>query len=104
MPRKKSDHIHKYKRINFSKSKEKGKEYWIYKCVKPGCTHYIPVELSEGLVCECNKCDNIMVITKAVLNGGYRRTPLAKPHCPDCLRTRQTPQIDAIAAFLEEKK
>lgn len=100
MSKKKSDHLHKYKRINLAKD---GKKYWVYKCVKPACTHYVPVELSEGQICECNKCDKVMVISKATLNTGYRRSPLVRPHCPDCTRIKDAPQIDAIAAFLESK-
>lgn len=102
MSKKKADHLHKYKRVNLSKTQ--GERYWIYKCVKPGCPHYIPVTLSEGQICECNKCDQIMIISKATLTGGYRRSPLVKPHCPDCSKTAQSPQVNAIALFLEEKK
>lgn len=100
MARKKSDHIHKYKRINLSI--KKNEKYWVYKCIKPMCSHYIPVALSEGQVCECNKCDKIMIITKVTLNSGYRRSPLVKPHCPDCSKIK-TEQVDAISAFLDDQ-
>lgn len=98
--KKKPDHLHRYKRINLSK---KGIDpYWVYKCVKPGCSHYIPTALSEGQICECNKCYEPMVITKVVLKG-YKNNPLVRPHCPECSKTKAFKQVDIITAFLDSK-
>lgn len=77
------NHTHKYKRKNIGKYiYEKGKavkrkKYLVYACSVTGCTHYIPVYLSEGKISICNKCDEAFVMTKKTMK-------LASPHCEDC--------------------
>lgn len=99
----KQDHIHRYRKVNLAR---KGNEpYLVYKCTKPICSHYTPLELAEGKMCECNKCGEPMIITKAVLthSAGY---PMAKPHCPNCIQRRKetTENVEAISEFLEGSK
>lgn len=94
----KTDHIHRYKKVNIA-SKEK--PYEVYKCQKPLCTHYIPVKLAEGKMCECNICNGMMLITKAVLthSGGK---PMTKPRCLDCIKRKKSDDVAAITDFLNK--
>ena len=97
----KPNHIHKYKKVNLATSP--GKAYWIYKCQLPLCSHYVPIHLSEGKACECNRCGDVMLISKAVLthSGGK---PMLLPHCPNCIKRKKSADVDAIADFLEKVK
>jgi hypothetical protein len=97
-----ADHLHRYKKVNLGQN---GKDYFVYKCMKPVCSHYLPLNLAEGKMCECNRCGEPMIISKATLNGSSNR-PMTKPHCVGCIKRRKvnTEEVDAIAAFLEENK
>lgn len=97
-----ANHLHRYKKVNLSRD---GQPYIVYKCTKPTCTHYVPIELAEGKLCECNKCGEPMLITKATLHGSSNR-PLAKPHCSNCVTRKKEKEQDvaAIAEFLERAK
>lgn len=83
-------HIHKYKKVDLGAN---GKEYVVYRCMKPVCNSYIPVVLSEGKLCECNRCGNPMLITKATLihSGGK---PMTRPHCNDCIKRKKVKEED----------
>ena len=76
----KSNHIHKYKKIKLGKDRS----YLVYKCIKPGCSHYIPLVQALNAICECSKCGNLMVIGKAQLYGSGGRA-MTNPHCVDCI-------------------
>ena len=91
------NHLHRYKRVNLSR--KFGDEFWVYKCTKPLCSHYIRVELSEGKMCECNICSEPMIMTRIAMT-------LAKPHCVNCTKRKSTSneEIDAIAEFLKGKE
>ncbi len=66
-------HLHKYKRMTM------GAKYKVLKCIVPGCPHYVPLNnMAIGRICECNRCEKPMTLTKASLR-------LAKPHCEDCV-------------------
>jgi formylmethanofuran dehydrogenase subunit E len=95
-----ANHLHKYKKVNLTRDKTK-EPYIVYKCLKPTCTHYMPIELAEGNLCECNRCGEPMIITRAVLvhSGGK---PMAKPHCPNCIKRRKSQDVETIAAFLNK--
>jgi hypothetical protein len=99
MSKNSANHLHRYKKVNLSRDKDK--KYLVYKCVKPLCSHYLPIHLAEGKECECNICYNIMVITKETLthSGG---TPAARPRCDNCVRKRIKEEVTAIAEFLKE--
>lgn len=58
------NHLHRYKKVNLGRD---GKEYFVYKCTKPVCPHYVPIELSLGKLCECNRCGEPMIIDKVTL-------------------------------------
>jgi hypothetical protein len=67
----KKDHIHKYFRDKLGKQ-------FIYRCMLPGCPHYILAKLVLGRESLCNYCDTKFVIDK-------HNATLKKPHCPDCV-------------------
>jgi hypothetical protein len=90
-----ANHLHKYKKVNLS---ETDKPYLVYKCLKPACSHYVPVKLSEGKLCECNRCGEPMIITKSVLTHSNNK-PMARPHCSDCIKRRKE-DVAAIAEFI----
>ena len=84
MPRKKPDHLHKYQRTIL------GRRNWlIYRCMVPGCTHYIDADLILNRLCECWRCGNAMAINK-------RAALLAKPHCDDCVRSPKKDEVDKL--------
>ena len=91
------NHVHRYKKVDLGRN---GKVYLVYKCVKPVCSHYIPIHLAEGKMCECNRCGEPMVITKSILTSNSGATPMARPHCPDCTK-RKTSDVGTINDFLE---
>jgi len=95
-----ANHLHKYKKVDIARKGDK--EFLVYKCMKPACSHYIRMDLVEGKECECNRCGELMFITKETLvhSGGK---PMARPHCNNCVKRRKVPEIDAIAAFLGKK-
>lgn len=79
-------HIHKYMRVRlggFGRKLKIPKEerYTVYKCMKPGCKHYIRVELVLGQFNECWRCGKIMIMNQ------WSAT-FKKPHCRDCTRER----------------
>jgi len=85
-------HVHRYKRMILGNG-----TYKIYKCIIPGCTHYLPVHLAENALCECNRCGEPMIMTKVAMT-------LARPHCLECTKTtRKKQEIKSIEAFLENK-
>ncbi len=67
-------HIHKYVRKVIGR-----KGFTVYQCVKPGCSHFIRMELVEGREAECWRCGRQMVMTK-------KASTLKKPHCAECTR------------------
>lgn len=102
MASKLANHLHKYKKLNLGRD---GKEYLVYRCMKPACSHYIPIAMAEGKLCECNRCGEPFIITKVQLTGSSMK-PMAKPHCNDCIDRKKVKDDDvaAIAAFLEGDK
>lgn len=99
MPSKVANHIHRYKKIDIGAD---GKEYLVYKCMKPACSHYVPIHLAEGKLCECNKCGDAMIISKAVLTHSAKK-PMARPHCPNCIKRRRNETVEALDKFLNER-
>jgi hypothetical protein len=98
---KQSNHLHKYKKVNIAR-KNPDKPFWVYKCQIPTCAHYIPLNLAEGKMCICNRCGEIMVISKHTMtqSGGG---PMAMPHCVDCTKTRKdTTMQEAMAEYLKQ--
>ena len=95
-----ANHLHRYKKVNIGST---GKEYLVYRCMKPACSHYIRMELAEGKLCECNRCGEPMIITKDTLTHSNGGKPMARPHCQGCVKSRKQSDVAAIASFLADK-
>lgn len=92
-----ANHLHRYKKVNLATN---GGEYWVYRCTKPACSHYIPIALAEGKLCECNRCGEAMIIGRETMTKSSGR-PMTLPHCGDCIKRRRTDDVDKIKEFLE---
>ena len=68
---------HKYHRVKMGKTRE----YIVYRCALPTCTHYILRELVVGRESLCHRCGKAFILT----NKSIQR---AKPTC-GCLSFRQ---------------
>lgn len=90
MSRKNPNHLHKYKKIDLGRN---GNKFLVFKCTKPACSHYVAVHLAEGKLCECNRCGETMLLTKAAMQ-------LAKPHCVNCVKRKKT-DVETVAAVQE---
>lgn len=88
------NHLHKYKKVDIGRD---GNHFLVFKCMRPACTHYIRVDLAEGKLCECNRCAEPMILTKAAMQ-------LTKPHCTSCVKRKESPDVEAIAEFLAGTK
>jgi hypothetical protein len=95
--------LHRYKKLLL------GEDYLVYKCQKPGCSHYISAKLIPGKVAECWRCGNAFVVTPNMVRKGKE---VLKLHCPDCTRGRKKMEIvsDALLerifgphAYLDKK-
>jgi hypothetical protein len=75
MPRKIPQHLHKYERVRLG---AKG-SYVVFRCILPGCPHYIRKELAAGKACLCNRCNSPMVLDSRAMS-------LQKPHCNACVK------------------
>lgn len=95
-----ADHLHRYRKVNLGGD---GKKYEVYKCSKPACSHYVPLHLAEGKLCECNRCHEPMIIGKVQLNGSSGRA-MARPHCNDCVQKKGNNDAAAIAAYIAGNK
>ncbi len=102
MAKRVANHLHKYKKINLGAD---GKDYFVYRCMRPACSHYVPVALSEGKLCECSRCGEPMVINKITLNSSGGRA-MARPHCSNCIQRKEekTDNVAAIAEYLTGTK
>lgn len=67
---------HKYikKRIG-----NKANPYTVWKCMLPGCTHYIKYELGENRHTICWRCGDITTLDKLKME-------LTRPHCVKCTK------------------
>jgi len=91
MPRKKADHLHKYKRVTLGKN-----DYTVLKCQVPACTHYIRKDLAENALCACNRCGEPMILTKTALQ-------LARPHCEDCTKKKYQTELDSLSELFDSQ-
>ena len=73
------NHVHKYKRVDIG-----GKGYIIYRCMIPGCSHYLPTkELIINRETLCWDCNRITVYTQEMYNR-----KIMDPLCEDCRQKR----------------
>lgn len=95
-----ANHLHRYKKVNIGAN---GKVFYVYKCMKPACSHYIRMDLAEGKLCECNRCGEPMIIGRETLTKSSSK-PMALPHCSDCIKRRENKDVEAIKEFLDGVK
>lgn len=69
--------VHKYERANLSRAPDK--EYFVYRCVLPNCSHYIQEELIWGRASICHRCGNQFIVQNRARLKGVR-----KLYCNDC--------------------
>lgn len=70
------EHAHRYTRVRLGK-----KDYIVFRCVRPGCAHYIRQELVIGKIAQCWRCDDEFVMNQ-------KTALLKKPHCAKCTISR----------------
>lgn len=74
---KRQDHkVHKYKRVEWGKNKT-----IVFRCMLPGCSHYVHEEFVRGRMSLCWKCGNPFV-----MNPDKERR--VKPKCDACQHGR----------------
>lgn len=95
-----ANHLHRYKKVNIGAN---GKVFYVYKCMKPACSHYIRIDLAEGKLCECNRCGEPFIIGRETLTKSSGK-PMALPHCLDCIKRKVRQHVEAITEFLDRAK
>jgi hypothetical protein len=73
---KKQTHYHKYERMLWPNKKP------FYKCMSPGCSHYLPVEtlvINRESLCWGPMCNNLVTITRDDVNREVKH-----PTCDSC--------------------
>jgi len=81
-------HYHKYRLKNLSRDKTKP-PYYVYVCIKQDCSHHIRIELIDGKISECNRCDRPFQMSYRKLKGTNKKV-MERPHCDDCTKSRVT--------------
>jgi hypothetical protein len=81
------EHIHKYKKMNIGRKDIvrnasgykciQQREYYVFKCILPGCSSYKPVQFAIGDKCICWKCNQEMILD----SGTIKRTKPAHEYC-----------------------
>lgn len=90
-----ANHLHRYKKINIAGFRKP--KFLVFKCTKPACFHYVRVDLAEGKLCECSRCNGPMIINKIALTQTYL-------HCSKCIKHKRTENVEAITEFLDGAK
>lgn len=88
-----ANHLHRYEKVNIGSEKK----FFVFKCMRPACSHYIPMKLAFNKLCECNRCKEPMIMTKEAMQ-------LRKPHCANCVKRKASKDVEAISQFLEGNK
>jgi len=69
---------HKYLRVTVKGRTSVNK--YKFRCVHPGCQHYLTNEFIVGAIAECWRCGDEFVIDKVLA--------LKKPHCRPCTKRK----------------
>lgn len=94
---------HKYERVSAPSG------YEIYKCMMPGCSHYLPfLALAIGRLSHCWSCDGEVELTQEMVN----KWKTVKPRCEKCKKERKlaiqalkdVPMIEEGQFFNQTKK
>jgi len=92
----KQKHIHQYKKIDIGVRNK----YEVYKCVLPGCTHYMPnMNSVVNSLSMCNGgCGKTLLMTQAIVTA---RTE--KPLCEKCKEIRKKErELAGVHSFVKE--
>lgn len=84
-----ASHIHRYQRTKL------GDNFIVYRCMLPGCAHYIRKELIMGKLCNCYRCGEDFII-------GKKEMRRVRPHCGCVQRAKPDIEMDKMRQFLEE--
>lgn len=89
--------IRRHPTHQYVKAKLKPSGRIIYRCVIPGCTHYLFEEVVAGQQSICNRCEKEFVLTKAAMKR-------SKPHCLECTRGRERegPKVTDVLTNLND--
>lgn len=71
---KKADHVHKYLKVKWG---SKGTE--VFRCMVPGCSHYVHIEMARNRMCICWGCGEAFVLDPDAM----RRK---RPKCFQCIK------------------
>jgi hypothetical protein len=77
---KKSDHIHKFKRLRYKSGNE------IFFCTLPDCNVKLNPALALGKRCLCWRCGESFILSEYSLR-------LAKPHCDACHKPKKIENV-----------
>lgn len=92
-----TDHIHKYKRIDLSKKKDKS--YLVYKCTN-NCRHYIRLNEALGMQTECWSCSNPTQIDEYHISH-----EIVKPKCYTCRTGKKVdPDVEKLLEMMKGVK
>jgi len=80
-------HIHKYQRDKL------GKKHIIYRCVIPGCTHYVSRKMAKNRLSICHVCNEPMIIDSFAIT-------LAKPHHNEC--TKKSTRFNKLKDIIDD--
>jgi len=72
------EHVHKYMRVKLGKKKD----FIVFKCMIPGCTHYLQRDLVVGRESICWVCGELMTLS-------MKTTTLKYPHHSYCTKGRE---------------
>lgn len=78
------NHLHKYRLKNLTRDPSKA-PYLVYICIEQECSHHIRVDLVEGKLAKCNRCDEPFIMKLAKLKHGEK--VIVRPHCDSCTKT-----------------
>jgi len=81
----KDEHTHRYRRMKTG----------TFRCILPGCRHYLTKEFAEGVMSNCYRCGQDFVLTK-------RNMKLETPHCDSCTHRRNIPNLDEFQKLLNK--
>lgn len=86
------EHAHKYVRVRLGK-----KDYIVFRCVRPGCAHYIRQELVIGKIAQCWRCGDEFVMNQ-------KTAMLKKPHCTKCTNSPGKVKAEPISMGIEARQ
>lgn len=90
MSKKKPNHLHKFKKVILGTNK-----FEVFRCLIPGCSYYINVDLAENAICQCNRCGDPMILDKTAMVR-------VKPHCIDCTRSPRNVKFKEVSQLMEK--